>query len=296
MPHAWQIAVLAAAIVAALSPREVAPGRGASPEASRVPVPDLVELPPGAFQYRASGNFTRDGKPAQAPLVTAAISRPLAVMRHQVTEDDYRRCVDAGACASVDRRAAAADRPVVKVSWRDADAYATWLSRETGEHFRLPTDVEWAFAAAGRFTDDALPRGSDSADPGRRALASYDEAASREAVVDKEPQPIGSFGANENGLLDLAGNVWEWTATCFARSALDAHEQAAATTVNCGVRVVEGRHRAYVTDFIRDPRAGGCSVGVPPSNLGFRLTRDDQSGRGLGSLWDSGLRFVGLGA
>ena len=49
---------------------------------------------------------------------------------------------------------------------------------------------------------------------------------------------------------------------------------AAAVTVNCGVRVVEGQHRSYVTDFIRDARAGGCAAGIPPSNLGFRLVRE----------------------
>jgi hypothetical protein len=46
---------------------------------------------------------------------------------------------------------------------------------------------------------------------------------------------------------------------------------------NCGVRVAEGRHRAYVTDFIRDARAGGCASGVPPSHLGFRLVREQKS-------------------
>ena len=46
--------------------------------------------------------------------------------------------------------------------------------------------------------------------------------------------------------------------------------------VNCGVRVVEGRHRTYVTDFIRNARAGGCAVGTPPANLGFRLVRDQR--------------------
>jgi hypothetical protein len=40
------------------------------------------------------------------------------------------------------------------------------------------------------------------------------------------------------------------------------------------VRVVQGQHRAYVTDFIRDARAGGCAAGIPPSNLGFRLVRE----------------------
>ena len=48
-------------------------------------------------------------------------------------------------------------------------------------------------------------------------------------------------------------------------------------TVNCGVRVAEGVHRAYVTDFIRDARAGGCAQGVPPANLGFRLVREETS-------------------
>jgi formylglycine-generating enzyme required for sulfatase activity len=85
---------------------------------------------------------------------------------------------------------------------------------------------------------------------------------------------------NEHGLQDIAGNVWEWTSTCFVRVALDeAGKPTVASTTNCGVRVVEGQHRAYVTDFIRDARAGGCAAGVPPSNLGFRLVREPRSWR-----------------
>src|SRR6185295_15268632 len=100
--------------------------------------PHLVELRPGAFGYRAAGEFSHAGKPVTAPIVTAVIRRPLAVMRHQVTAADYRRCVEAEACPMVDRDATASDRPVVQVNWRDAQAYASWLSRETGTHFRLP--------------------------------------------------------------------------------------------------------------------------------------------------------------
>ena len=241
--------------------------------ASPVTALDLVELQPGAFRFRPSGEFTRDGKPVPAPFVKAAIDRRLAVMRHQVTAADYRRCVEAQACSMADPDAAA-DRPVVKVSWRDAHAYAGWLSRKTGVDLRLPTDEEWAYAAASRFNDDALPESLAGSDPGQRALAIYDREASREGTIDKAPRPIGSFGANENGLLDMAGNVWEWTDTCFVRSALGLKGELAATVANCGVRVVEGRHRAYMTDFIRDARAGGCSGGTPPSNLGFRLVHD----------------------
>jgi formylglycine-generating enzyme required for sulfatase activity len=214
-----------------------------------------------------------------APIVTITIGQTLAVMRHQVTAADYQRCIEAGACSRGDRDEAASDQPVVKVSWRDAQAYASWLSRETGVPFRLPTDEEWAYAAGDRFNDDALPESSFSSEPAVRALAIYERDASREEMIDKAPQPIGSWGINENGLLDVAGNVWEWTDTCFVRNAVNERGEIAPTHVSCGVRVVEGRHRSYIPDFIGDARGGGCSVSTPPSNLGFRLVRDDDPRR-----------------
>lgn len=288
----WNNMLLAAVAAMLMAISTSTFGHGPELVASRVQVPDLVELRHGAFDYRAAGEFTRGGKPVTAPIVRATIKRTLAVMRHQVTAADYRQCVEAEACPMVDRDSVASNRPVVKVSWRDAHAYASWLSRETGVHFRLPTDAEWAYAAAGRFKDDALPESSDGSDPGRRALTIYDRDASREEVINKAPQTIGSFGANENGLLDVAGNVWEWTDTCFVRSALNARNEVATTLVNCGVRVVEGRHRTYMTDFIRDARAGGCSVGTPPSNLGFRLVRDDDPSRRLKTIKEAGRSLV----
>jgi Sulfatase-modifying factor enzyme 1 len=102
-------------------------------------------------------------------------------------------------------------------------------------------------------------------------LARYE--AESERSVPKALQPIDGFGVNENGLLDVAGNAWQWTSTCFRRSLGPGAEMLTVRTENCGVRVVEGRHRIYVTDFIRDARAGGCAVETPPANLGFRLVR-----------------------
>ena len=261
--------------------------------ALRVPTPKLVDLRPGTFGYRVSGEFSRDGGPAMPPIVTIRIERTLSIMRGQVTAADYRRCVDAQACPTVDQDAAASDFPVVKTNWYDAIAYAEWLSRETGEHWRLPTDEEWVYAAAGLFKDDILPESFDGSDPGRRALALYDRDASWTDTIEKALRPLGGFGENENGLLDIAGNVWEWTDTCFARHAFNGQGEVATTTVNCGVRVAEGRHRTYMTDFIRDPRIGGCAVGTPPANLGFRLVRDTNSWRGLRLLSSLAQRFFG---
>jgi formylglycine-generating enzyme required for sulfatase activity len=246
-------------------------------ETARVNVPALVTLQPGTRAYRAAGDFTRAGRPAEAPLVTAHIAHQFSIMATQVTASDYQRCVDAKGCKALASDVTTRpDHPAVQVSWHDAQAYAAWLSRETGVTYRLPTDEEWAYAAGSRWRDDGVS--VDANDPSRRALARYERETElkEDAAVDGAARPIGSFGTNENGLLDVSGNVWEWTATCFVRTALDA--AAPAPVANCGVRVVEGRHRAYVTDFIRDARAGGCAAGTPPANLGFRLVMDGRSG------------------
>ena len=81
------------------------------------------------------------------------------------------------------------ERPVVKVSWRDASAYAAWLSRKTGRTYRLPTDEEWVFAAGDRFTDDAVADG-DSRDPAKRWLARYEMESARDNP-DKDVRPVG---------------------------------------------------------------------------------------------------------
>jgi len=243
-------------------------------EPSSIQRPALVTLPASSVLYRAAGEFTRDGKPTMAPKTAVSIGK-LAIMKHQVTAADYQVCVADGGCPRLADNSAAADRPVVKVSWRDAAAYAAWLSAKTGTQYRLPTDREWAYAAGSRYRDDAVA--FDSSDPSKRWLARYQAESDRQPEHDdRELRPVGSFGANENGLLDIAGNVWEWTDTCYERTALDAGA-AQPATVNCGVRVVEGQHRTYVTDFVRDARTGGCAAGIPPSNLGFRLVQEPQS-------------------
>ena len=111
----------------------------------------LVVLAPGAFAYRAPGDFSRAGKPANAPLRALRIERTLTIMQRQVTAAEYQTCVDAGACSRISGSSPQPDRSAVGVSWRDADADASWLSRETGSRFRLPTDEEGSFAAGSRF-------------------------------------------------------------------------------------------------------------------------------------------------
>lgn len=99
------------------------------------------------------------------------------------------------------------DHPVSGVSWTDAAAYCAWLSDRLGHEVRLPTENEWERAARG---DDArrFPWG-DEYRPGLANLVDQGLGTT---------SPVGSFpeGASPYGVLDMAGNVDEWTATLYA--------------------------------------------------------------------------------
>lgn len=95
--------------------------------------------------------------------------------------------------------------PVCNVSARDAEAFAQWLSERDGVKYRLPTEQEWEYAARnGQSGFPTLFPWGDSWVAGR---ANIDNASS--------PRSVGSFpeGENPNGLLDMVGNVWEWTSS-----------------------------------------------------------------------------------
>ncbi len=236
--------------------------------------PQVVEIPPHQVHYRPAGWFSRQDVVVDAPLVMIELAKPLRIMRNQVSAADYERCVAAGGCKPARGGDAAANFPAVKVSWEDAAAYAAWLSRETGKTYRLPTDEEWIAAAGSRMPRNAIAA-SSATNPAMRWLSQYEAEANQDGERDAEPKPFGSFGINEYGLADLGGNVWEWTDSCFTRVAVSDDGRSFKTvTVNCGVRVAEGQHRAYLPNFIRDARGGACSTGKPPSNLGIRLVSE----------------------
>lgn len=271
MPIVTNIKIVAAALVLMASPAAISMSADRAPPGAAL-APSMVDLAPGTLRYWPPGEFTLAGKPVGGPERIVQFRRPVAIMANLVSAAEYQRCVDEAACEGVRNAAAAPDRPAVMVSWRDATAYAAWLTRKLGVTYRLPTDEEWTYAAGSRAPDEA-PIVIDSDDPARGWLRRY-QRETELAPADKEAKPIGHFGRNENGLSDVAGNVWEWTDTCFTRATLDGGV-ARVVTENCGVRIAEGRHRAYVTDFIRDARGGGCAGGAPPSHLGFRLVREN---------------------
>lgn len=268
---------LLAPIATAAAASAIAAGLVLQPAADRATAKLTIEtitIKPERFLYRLPGEFLQAGRVVDGPQQSTVISRPLEIMAYQVSTTEYAACVADGACRAPDGPDGPGDLPVTGVSFQDAVAYAGWLSGKTGERWRLPTDEEWAFVAAERLGDDALGTvETDARNPAARWLAAYRERNAGKAR-DTIPKPRGTFGANRHGLFDIAGNVWEWTSTCYTRAHLDAGGERIQSTENCGVRVTGGRHRGYMTSFLRDGKSGGCAAGMAPDNLGFRLVKD----------------------
>jgi formylglycine-generating enzyme required for sulfatase activity len=244
------------------------------PQAS-ADIPETIVIAAAPYTYRAVGDFQQNGIPVDGPLVNLEPAPQLEIMRYQVTASAYGRCVEAGACqAAKPNLRTSGEVPVTGVSFEDASQYAHWLTVVTGETWRLPTVAEWDFAAGARAADHVVQAETNAANPADRWLAFYEQESAAKVDVDPMPQTPGFFGFNENGLADVAANVWEWTSTCAQRTTLDGGGQVATLVETCGLRYLEGRHRTPMNIFVRDARGGGCSVGVPPANLGFRLVRE----------------------
>lgn len=241
-----------------------------------IAAPTVITVPPHAFRYRPSGEYHRFGIVVDAPETETRLDHPMTITKYQITAAEYDRCVADRACKP--REGAGADTdtriPAIGIDHDDAAHYADWLGRRTGTAWRLPTDRELAAAAGSKFPDDALGIDPEARNPALRWLADYRREAERKAPRDPRPHPLGSFGESEWGLADFGGNVWEWTTTCNRRVDLDATGAQAGVSESCGIYVASGRHRAQLSSFIREPKSGGCSVGTPPDNLGFRLVRE----------------------
>jgi formylglycine-generating enzyme len=176
--------------------------------------------------------------------------------------------------------------PVVCVSHEDAEAYAAWLSRRTGRHYRLPSEAEWEYAAragtsTARFWGDDRNGARQYANVADRSLAKRMKMkANREQFFpwdDGYPftAPVGSFQPNGFGLYDVLGNAWEWVADHWHDNYVDSPKDGSAwiTDRNDSRRVLRGGSW--------NNRPGGVRAGVRlrggadfrGSVVGFRLAR-----------------------
>ena len=172
------------------------------------------------------------------------------------------------------------DHPVVCVSWNDALAYVKWLSGETGQSYRLPTEAEWEYAARAG-TTTARYWGEDPAQACQYANVE-DQAAKKTFPIGVVHEctdgvvytaPVGSFQANAWGLKDMLGNVWEWTCSEWDERYGGAESRCSTNNGTTGARAVRGGSWNDVPDWVCSAfRDGGYPIDRF-TNLGFRLAR-----------------------
>ena len=168
--------------------------------------PLMVVIPSGTFLMGSMDDEEwRDSD--EGPHFSVTFGRPFAIGKYEVTFKEWNACVDAGECRHRpdDHGWGTGDRPVINVSWEDAQSYLGWLNRLTNETYRLPSEAEWEYAARA----DEETRYSFGEKIGKN------KANCRDSHCDDnfaKTSPVGSFPPNAFGLHDVHGNVWEWTA------------------------------------------------------------------------------------
>jgi formylglycine-generating enzyme required for sulfatase activity len=185
-----------------------------------------------------------------------------------VTFEEYDAFTDAtGRERAYDQGWGRGRRPIINVSWHDAVAYTQWLSSQTGESYRLPSEAEWEYAArAGSTTKYSW--GNDIG----RNRANCDGCGSR--WDDEKTAPVGSFRANRWGLYDVHGNVWEWVKDCYNDSYRGAPTDGSAwESGDCSRRVLRGGSWGSLPGFLRAASRNGLTAGSRYGSVGFRVAR-----------------------
>jgi formylglycine-generating enzyme required for sulfatase activity len=224
--------------------------------------PEMVMVPAGDFLMGSpSGEEGRSD--SEGPQRRVTIRRPFAVGKFEVTFAEWRACAAAGGCRT-DAFNRAADllysRFPVEVMWRDANEYASWLSRKTGKPYRLLSEAEWEYVARAG-TTTRYPFG-DTITTGQ---AKHDGKHARE---------VGSFPANRFGLHDMHGNALEWVQDCWNATYSGAPTDGSAWIAgDCSVRVLRGGSYSHGPNDIRSASRYRRGDHWLRDEAGFRLAR-----------------------
>jgi formylglycine-generating enzyme required for sulfatase activity len=255
-----------------------------------------------------AGQFSQGAAPGQAdaaafefPQHPVRIRYPLGMGVYEVTVGEFKEFADATAhksagCQRYDGtwQASAelnwnnvgypqtATYPVACVSWRDAEEYAAWLSHKTGQHYRLPSDSEWEYAARAGST---LPRPWAARTDTACASANVADQTAAEQYPGWKVHPckdgfvyaapVGSFQPNAFGLYDTLGNVFEWVQDCWNPDYRGAPSDGAAwLSGDCTQRGMRGGSWFTAPALVSTSARNRFEETYRSSSVGFRLVRE----------------------
>jgi formylglycine-generating enzyme required for sulfatase activity len=238
--------------------------------------PEMIVIPAGEFTMGSTatetGRYDNEG-----PQQKVRIARPFAVSKFDVAFADWDACVSVGACVPVSDSVGVfahrqdygrGARPVINVTWDEAQQYVAWFSRMTGRPYRLLTEAEWEYAAragttAAYYWGDEIGKGNANCN-----------GCGSPQWDNRESSPVGSFKPNAFGLYDMAGNVWQWVQDCYHNDHDGMPTDGSAwTSGDCTRRVVRGGSWNYLPRDLRSASRGLNPTDLRDNGLGFRVER-----------------------
>jgi len=180
--------------------------------------PELVVVPAGSYMMGSpESESSRDGD--EGPVHRVTIAEPFAVGVYEVTFNEWDACRRHGGCTHSpgDRGWGRGMRPVMNLNRNDAQQYVRWLSRKTGERYRLLSESEWEYVARAR-TETPFHYGETISTEQANYNGNYTYGSGRKGRYRGRTVAVGSFPPNGFGLHDVHGNVREWVEDCWHES------------------------------------------------------------------------------
>lgn len=246
-----------------------------------VDCPEMVVIPAGSF---IMGSPTTDGgrQKHEGPQHRRVIEKPLAVSKFEITFADWQACLSRQGCENYlprDEGWGGGKRPVVNVSWDDANQFVKWLTKDSGVEYRLLSEAEWEYAARAGTTTAFSTGGVIRPDQANfYTQYTYDAyAEGLPATYHDKALPVGMFRPNKFGLYDVHGNAWEWVEDC-GDSLFDGYQNASekgavVTISNCYSRVIRGGCWNSFPVNLRSTARDTAAHLSRNTSIGFRIAR-----------------------
>ncbi len=239
---------------------------------------EFVSLKGGCFQM---GDSAGGGDPNERPVHEVCVSG-FDMGKYEVTNAQYKKFKPQHKSESSEGLTQDKDdQPVVNVTWDEAVAYAKWLSKESGQTYRLPTEAEWEYAArAGTTTirywgnnpDDTCKYANVADLAAKKKRPTWITFFCDDGYV--VSAPVGSFKPNQFGLYDMLGNVWEWCKDVYNAEAYSKLPKDNPDFEGMGeYRVMRGGGWSNGPLGIRSSHRVGLSPDFGHHALGFRLVK-----------------------
>ena len=223
--------------------------------------PRLAIIPAGSFTMGS----TASAEEQPAHLVT--IARPFAVTINEISFADYERYCRQGGKSCPAQPWPGESRPVVQVSWQDANDYAKWLSQATGQRYRLPTEAEWEYMARAGSKGDFWSDTPLDASQARFTTAST-------APPSAPAEETMEVSANSWKVKHVAGNVREWVADAWIENYGGAPGDGSARSGPGSLRVVRGGSYRDTLPKLRSAARDKLDSNTKDAVTGIRLVRE----------------------